>query len=90
MLAIYKTIKSGVKGTEMKSWITELGPAGVLNMAAFVGSLRGKKLPSKRKPEGKKYEIKIPDLSVLDKPQDEPGQEMTGTAGEEKAGEKAR
>jgi len=65
LMDIYKTIKSGVKGTEMKSWMTELGPAGVLNMAAFVGSLRGTNVAG-RKPEGKKYVIKVPDPKELE------------------------
>ena len=62
LLQIYTTIKNGVPGTEMKSWLTELGPAGVLNMAAFVGSLRGTNHPGGKKAEGKKYVIRIPEM----------------------------
>lgn len=90
LMSIYKTIKDGVKGTEMKSWVSELGPAGVLNMAAFVGSLRGKNLPSKRKPEGNKFEIKIPDLSVLDKPAEKPADTPAATPVEKPAEKPAK
>lgn len=60
LMAIYKTILKGIPGTEMKSWETELGPAGVLTMAAYVGSLRGTNLPGGKEREGRKYEIVEP------------------------------
>jgi len=61
LLQIHATILNGVPGTEMKSWTQELGPAGVLTMAAYVGSLRGKNLPGGKAAEGRPYEIKRPD-----------------------------
>lgn len=63
LVQIYNTILKGVPRTEMKAWVTELGPAGVLTMSAFVGSLRGTHVPGKKKVEGKKYVIKVPDLT---------------------------
>ena len=57
---IYQTILKGIPGTEMKSWEMELGPAGVLTMAAYVGSLRGTNVAGGKAAEGRKYEIKEP------------------------------
>ncbi|MGE3164197.1 MAG: cbb3-type cytochrome c oxidase N-terminal domain-containing protein [Planctomycetota bacterium] len=53
LMDIFRTIENGVPGTEMKSWRDDLGPAGLVAMAAYVGSLRGKNLPG-RKAEGEK------------------------------------
>jgi len=50
---IYNTIRNGVKGKAMKSWLNDLGPAGVLTMAAYVDSLRGLNRPGPRGQEGK-------------------------------------
>lgn len=53
LMEIFRTIENGVAGTEMKSWKDDLGPAGMVAMAAYVGTLRGKNLPG-RKPEGER------------------------------------
>ncbi|MFQ5653099.1 MAG: cbb3-type cytochrome c oxidase N-terminal domain-containing protein [Planctomycetota bacterium] len=58
LLDIYRTIVEGVPGKEMKSWLDELGPGGVLSMAAFVGSIRGTHVAGGKAPEGKRF---IPD-----------------------------
>lgn len=55
LLEIHETIRDGVSGKEMKSWLSELGPARVLHMTAYVGTLRGKNVPGGKKPEGKLY-----------------------------------
>lgn len=39
---IYATIRDGVAGKAMESWLDQLGPVGVLWMAAYVDTLRGK------------------------------------------------
>ncbi len=60
LMSIYQTIRAGVPGTEMKDWEQELGPAGVLTMAAYVGSLRGKNVDGGKAPEGTEFTIVEP------------------------------
>jgi len=52
-LEIYKTIHDGVKGKAMRAWRDDLGPAGVLTMAAYIDSLRGLDRRGPRGAEGK-------------------------------------
>ena len=63
LMDIYKTIRNGVPGTEMKSWVSELGPARVIGLAAYVGTLRGQNLPG-RPPEGATFQWEPPDLEA--------------------------
>jgi cytochrome c oxidase cbb3-type subunit 3 len=51
-MEIHKTIRDGVKGKAMKAWIGDLGPAGVMLMAAYIDSIRGLDLPGPRAQEG--------------------------------------
>jgi cytochrome c oxidase cbb3-type subunit 3 len=54
-LAIFKTIRDGVPAKGMPSWGATLGRAGVVQVTAFVLSLRDKNLPGKA-PEGEPYD----------------------------------
>ena len=57
LLSIHQVIRDGVEGKEMKSWLVELGPGGVMNMAAFVSTLRGIDLPGGKAPEGEPFTL---------------------------------
>lgn len=48
----FTVISEGVSGTEMKAWKDELGPAGVVGLAAYVGTLSWTFAPDGRAPEG--------------------------------------
>ena len=50
-LDIYRTIHGGVPGTAMIAWGDQLPAADVLDVAAFVATLRGKNIPGKA-PQG--------------------------------------
>ncbi len=50
-LSVYKTIRDGVPAKGMPTWKPILGRAGVVQVAGYVLSLRGKNLPGKA-PEG--------------------------------------
>jgi cytochrome c oxidase cbb3-type subunit 3 len=51
---IYKTISEGVPEKGMVPWKTQLSPAEIGAMAAFVGTLRGTKPPNPKPAEGQK------------------------------------
>ncbi|HWA74014.1 MAG TPA: cbb3-type cytochrome c oxidase N-terminal domain-containing protein [Polyangiaceae bacterium] len=51
LLHIYKTVSEGVPAKGMPSWRMQLSAVQVRELAAFVGTLRGKNLPGKA-PEG--------------------------------------
>jgi cytochrome c oxidase cbb3-type subunit 3 len=51
---IFRTIRDGVQAKGMPSWGPALGRGGVLQITAYVLSLRGKNLPGKA-PEGEPY-----------------------------------
>ena len=51
LLDIYKTVSEGVPAKGMPPWRMQLSPVQVRELAAYVGSLRGKNLPGKA-PEG--------------------------------------
>ena len=51
LLHIYKTVSDGVPAKGMPSWRMQLSAVQVRELAAFVGTLRGKNLPGKA-PEG--------------------------------------
>lgn len=50
---IYTTIRDGVPAKGMQSWKTVLAPEEMMNVAAYVSTLRGKNIPGKA-PEGDK------------------------------------
>lgn len=49
---IYHTVVEGVPSKGMLSWKTQLGPAELLSVSAYVGSLRGSDPPNPKKPQG--------------------------------------
>lgn len=49
---IYHTVMEGVPSKGMLSWKTQLGPAELLSVAAYVGTLRGSNPPNPKKPQG--------------------------------------
>ena len=51
----FEVIKDGVEGKEMQAWLGDLGPGGVLSMAAYVGTLRNSNVSGGKQPEGKHY-----------------------------------
>lgn len=53
-MAIYKTIRDGVKGKGMQSWKKQLKPVELARMAAYVATLRGTHVAGGKKPEGEK------------------------------------
>lgn len=64
LMDIHRVIETGVAGTEMKAWLPQLGPYGVLAMSAYVGTeLRGRNLPG-RAPEGRSETWTPPVLPV--------------------------
>lgn len=65
LVDIYETIRDGVPGKEMKAWADELGPAGCVGLAAYVGTLRGKNVPGGKKPEGATVAYTPPDLTAV-------------------------
>ncbi|MFN0058464.1 MAG: cbb3-type cytochrome c oxidase N-terminal domain-containing protein [Planctomycetota bacterium] len=52
LLSIFKTIRDGVPGKEMKSWKNDLGPGGLLAMAAYVGTRRNTNVAGGKAPQG--------------------------------------
>lgn len=54
LIEIYETIRDGVPGKEMQSWLPKLGPGKVMMMAAYLGTKRNTNLPGV-KPQGQKY-----------------------------------
>lgn len=55
LVDIFTVIRDGVAGKEMKSWKDELGPARLVAMAAYIGTLRGTNVPGGKGPEGEEY-----------------------------------
>jgi cytochrome c oxidase cbb3-type subunit 3 len=51
---IYQTISEGVPEKGMVPWKTQLSPAEIAAMAAYVGTLRGTQPPNPKPPEGGK------------------------------------
>jgi len=51
---IYQTISEGVPEKGMVPWKTQLSPAEIAAMAAYVGTLRGTRPPNPKPPEGPK------------------------------------
>ena len=49
---IYETVKEGVPAKGMLSWKNQLGPAELLAVSAYVGTLRGATPPSPKAPQG--------------------------------------
>lgn len=49
---IFRTISEGVPEKGMVSWKTQLSPAQMMSLAAFVGTLRGSAPPGGRPPQG--------------------------------------
>jgi len=76
-LEIYRTIHDGVKGKAMRAWRDDLGPAGVLTMAAYIDSLRGLDRPGSRGQEGKYVDPAT--LLVPTPPPTEPGAAPVGS-----------
>lgn len=70
LMAIYRSILKGVPATEMKAWEQELGPAGVLTMSAYVGSLRGTNVAGGKAPEGEPFTIVEPPAAPKDEAPD--------------------
>ncbi len=64
-MEIYQTIRNGVKGKAMKSWLGDLGPSGVLTMAAYINSIRSTNVVGTRGQEGVYFD---PALLVLPDP----------------------
>ena len=58
LVEIFTVIRNGVPGKEMQPWLETLGPGGVLQMAAYVGSLRDTHVAGGKSPQGKLYEPK--------------------------------
>ena len=52
-MEIYETIRDGIRGKAMQPWLNKFGPVGVLQMAAYVDTLRGQDRPGPRGKEGK-------------------------------------
>jgi cytochrome c oxidase cbb3-type subunit 3 len=52
---IYTTISEGVPAKGMLTWKNTLGPAEMLGLAAYVGTLHGTNPPNPKPPQGDKY-----------------------------------
>ncbi|MEM7167151.1 MAG: cbb3-type cytochrome c oxidase N-terminal domain-containing protein [Planctomycetota bacterium] len=64
LVSIFETIRDGIPGKEMKSWADELGPAGCVGLAAYVGTLRGRNVPGGKAKEGTFVQYTPPDLTA--------------------------
>jgi len=49
---IYRTITEGVPSKGMLAWKNQLGPAEILSLASYVGTLRGSNPPGAKAPQG--------------------------------------
>jgi cytochrome c oxidase cbb3-type subunit 3 len=52
---IYHTVTEGVPSKGMLAWKNQLGPAEILSVTAFVGSLRGSNPSPAKEPQGKAF-----------------------------------
>lgn len=55
LIDIYETIRDGVPGKEMQSWLPKLGPGKVMMMAAYVGTKRNTNVSGGLAPQGEKW-----------------------------------
>lgn len=61
---IFKSIKYGWTDKGMKSWQDDLSPAQIAQVASFIKSINGRKVPNAKEPQGELYveeEIQEPD-----------------------------
>lgn len=59
LLAIHKTVADGVPEKGMPTWKKQLSPKDLHDVVAFVGSLRGKKVPGGKAPQGLAVPAKV-------------------------------
>ena len=52
---IYRTVTEGVPAKGMLAWKNQLGPAQILSVASFVGTLRGTEPPGAKAPQGTEF-----------------------------------
>ena len=56
---IYYTVTEGVPSKGMLAWKNQLGPAEILSVSAFVGSLRDSNPSPAKEPQGKSFEYDV-------------------------------
>ena len=56
---IYHTVTEGVPSKGMLAWKNQLGPAEILSVSAFVGSLRDSNPSPAKEPQGKAFEYDV-------------------------------
>ncbi len=66
---IYTTIKNGYPDKGMQAWSTKFNPKEISQLASYVKSIRGIKVPNAKLPQGEMYvETLVPDTAVIVKP----------------------
>lgn len=78
-VAIFRTIRDGVAAKGMPAWGPMLGRAGVMQVTAFVLSLRDKNVPGKA-PEGTPYDPTAGTLGSAPEQPSKPPSELSATA----------
>jgi cytochrome c oxidase cbb3-type subunit 3 len=61
---IYYTVTEGVPSKGMLAWKNQLGPAEILSVSAFVGSLRGSDPSPAKEPQGEVFEYDVEAILV--------------------------
>jgi len=56
---VYYTVTEGVPSKGMLAWKNQLGPAEILSVSAFVGSLRGSNPSPAKEPQGEAFEYDV-------------------------------
>jgi cytochrome c oxidase cbb3-type subunit III len=63
---IYLTIKNGYPDKGMQAWSTKFNPKEISQLASYVKSIRGVKVPNAKLPQGEMYvETLVPDSAVI-------------------------
>ena len=66
---IYTTIKNGYPDKGMQAWNTKFNPKEISQLASYIKSIRGTKLPNAKLPQGEMYvETLVPDTAAIIKP----------------------
>ena len=59
-MQMFATVRDGVSGTAMIAWGEQLGAADILDVVAYVSTLRGKNLDGGKAPQGERVEALKP------------------------------